>query len=58
MKVTILGTWLLGMMVKREGGGYCIDCTASLSEGGSLTLLRLIDVRLHNSGGSTKVIIM
>ncbi len=38
------------MVVRDDGetrgeGGYCVDCTASLSEGGSLTLLRLMDVR-------------
>ncbi len=50
-----------GHMVVRDGGetqgggGYCVDCTASLSEGGSLTLLRLLDVRFQNFGGPTKV---
>ncbi len=48
------------MVVRDDGetrgeGGYCVDCTASLSEGGSLTLLRLTDVRLQNFGGIPKL---
>ncbi len=51
------------MVVRDDGetngeGGYCVDCTVSLSEGGNLTLLRLIDVRVQNPGGFTKVTIV